>query len=341
MLTDSSDHSSEDEDRGEASPTAFSYPNMARIINQIGGGKRKSQDTGDAEGETKEDKKEFLLEKMDTFLTRNGTDDVIISPSKELVDIVDFTKKAVADLPDSEFTNFVKSLAPVSFHTLVHVETPWRDLLSIIEESKNNVETNPNGIFDEFLHELEEIDVRTLVKVAGSKTKDTNVRCEAVRNIIFRDYIKPIQKLQRQLKEGIDMLATTVNLILVTQVSDDTGRIQWNSAYQDFLLDCIHKGCRKTASSKTTPVHHHIASDDDPMEGLTHKFRNLSGIENTHGSGQMPEPKKRGRPPKTATWAETSNCEVLGWQKQERNEARDDATISINITLPIKIPHNL
>jgi len=255
MLTDTSYHSSEDKDHIELIRNAFSnessYSYLVQSFYQIGGaGKRKGQDIGNANGGTKEDKKECLIEKIDAFLTRNRTDNVIISPSKELIAMVDFTKTAAETLPDSEFKNFVQNLTPSNFSALIQVEIPWRELKNIVEKIKNAVETNPKDILHDFVHELGETDIRTLVKVAGSKTKNTNFRCEAVHNIIFRGYIKPIQKLQKQLKEGMEMLATTTNLVLTTQVSDATGKIQWNSTYQDFLLDCIHKGCNKKGTAR-------------------------------------------------------------------------------------------
>jgi hypothetical protein len=314
MLTDTSYHSSEDEDHIELIRNAFSnessYSYLVQSFYQIGGaGERKGQDIGDANGDTKEDKKECLIEKIDAFLTRNRTDDVIISPSKELIAMVDFTKTAVEALPDSEFKNFVQSLTPSNFSALIQVKIPWRELKNIVEETKNAVETNPKDILHNFVHQLGETDIRTLVKVAGSKTKNTNVRCEAVRNIIFRGYIKPIQKLQKQLKEDMEMLATTANLVLTTQVSDNTGKIQWNSAYQDFLLDCLHKGCN---NARKPPTHHYIASDDDPMEGLMHDFGNLGNNDDDddddgNGHIDMPEPKKRGRPPSKKQEGDKSN----------------------------------
>ena len=252
MLTDTSYHSNEDEDHIELIRNAFSnessYPYLVQSFYQIGGaGKRKGQDIGNANGDTKEDKKECLIEKIDAFLTRNRTDNVIISPSKELIAMVDFTKTAAETLPDSEFKNFVQSLTPSNFSALIQVEIPWRELKNIVEEIKNAVETKPKDILHDFVHELGETDIRTLVKVAGSKTKNTNFRCEAVYNIIFRGYIKPIQKLQKQLKEGMEMLATTANLVLTTQVSDATGKSSGIVHIRIFCWTASTRGATKRA----------------------------------------------------------------------------------------------
>ena len=113
--------------------------------------------------------------------------------------------------------------------------------------------------------------------------------------------------MQKELNEALEMLVVATNLVLTSKVADNSGKIQWQDGYTDYLLKGIHKGCKKTKQ----PEHYSINSEeeDDPMDGLTSGIRDLGNDDDDdddddeNGGGKpLPEKKKpRGRPPSKKT----------------------------------------
>ena len=119
------------------------------------------------------------------------------------------------------------------------------------------------------------------LRVAGSKTKNTNFRCEAVHNIIFPWIHQANPEIAKATEGRYGNVGNNYEFwFWTTQVSDATGKIQWNNTYQDFSVGLHPQGGATKRALLDNPRPIILLQMTDPMEGLMHNFGNLGNNDN-------------------------------------------------------------
>lgn len=166
------------------------------------------------------------------------------------------------------------------------------DVVDIINTTEETMETSPKNIFYSFTEGLTHDELAFLSKVPNIKSKDALVKCDAVKRVIFREYLVPLKRIGVAIQEAQTALKLTTDLVLTCQFASGDGKIPWTSAYQDFILSQI-KGEKPQPERYNIAVNTHFRDDndeDDPMGDLVEAFGGMSAGNDTAG-----EEKKKGK----------------------------------------------